>query len=171
MHRVRTSPILLLLSLSLLLLLLPAGSAIADGPDPVPASEAINEPAATERPLYGPILSKDPATRALIKHLYLEGRSLEAETLARIEELNLAYAAEVDADFRWELSNEMGELKRTLEIRSIEIGLEIARLNGQEGRAAEFALALDQILHPENYLPAHRPDPALKAARLRDHGE
>ena len=169
MHRAPTISLLLLPLL--LAAVLTTGTALAEDRVASRSSERIDEPISAERPLYGPILSKDPATRAQIKHLYLERHSLGQETLIRLDELNRAYVAETDADFRWELANEMGELKRTLEIRNIEIGLDIARLNGQGRRAAEYELALDQILNPEKYFPAHRPDPALKAARLLEHGQ
>ena len=171
MHRAPIFTILLLMSLSLSSTILSAKTASAAGAEAADPKEGVVAPSALEASIYGPILSEDPATRAQIKHLYLERNSVQAETLARLDELNRAYAAETDVDCRWDLADQMSQLKRDLEIRNIEIGLEIARLNGQEERAAEFALALDQILPPEIHFPAHRPDPALREARLREHGQ
>lgn len=166
----RISTISLVLLTLLLTGILPAGFAYADAQNGKGTTEEIKGPTNIERPLYGPILSKDPATRVKIKNLYIERNALEQSTVTRLEGLNRAYADETDTDFRWELANEMSELKRYQEIHNIEIGIELAHLNGQQQRAAEFELALDQVLNPEKYFPDNRPDPALKAARLREHG-
>ena len=166
MRRIYTNThfvLLLLFAMTLPVVSASAENQIASGP-----TEVITESKSTERPLYGPILSSDPAIRAQIKHLYRERNTSRHETLTRLEELNRAYVTETDLDFRWELAQEMGEIKRSHEIRNIEIGLQLARLNGQEQRAEEFELALDQILNPEKYFPAHRSDPAQKASRIRE---
>ncbi len=121
-------------------------------------------------PVYGPILSRDPATRAQIKRLYIQQTELTQGSLARLDELSARLRTETDPDFRYVTNQEIGTIKRDLERDHIELGLQIARLNGDERRVAEYELALDQILHPEKYRPERTVDPALEEERMRQLG-
>jgi hypothetical protein len=51
----------------------------------------------------------------------------------------------------------------------MEIGLQIARLNQDEPRIAEYEKALDQMLNPEKYLPPTQ-DPSYAEERAREMG-
>jgi hypothetical protein len=133
-------------------------TSIADGED------------VSTRPVYGPIRARDPMVRAKIKHLYIERHELEQGTRAQIDALTQKLRAEADPDFRLEINLEIGQLKKDLELKSVELGLQIARLNEDEQRIADFELALDQLLHPEKYRAERSVDPALEQQRLREHG-
>ncbi|MGQ0721157.1 MAG: hypothetical protein ACT4PE_06245 [Candidatus Eiseniibacteriota bacterium] len=152
--------------------LMAAGTVPAQPTEPTPAtarevtSAEVDEAAARPLPLYGPIQAKDPLVRAEIKRLYLERGRVAADTQTKVAELGARMAAERDPDFRFEMSREIGQLKRHAERRGMEIGLEIARLNGDAERVAEFEAALDQLLNPDRYLPAPV-DPSLQAERIR----
>jgi len=141
-------------------------------PPPTTAQAAQPSPAVApepqEAPIYGPITARDPAVRVRIKHLYQEQRALADETATRIAELTAKIAAESDPDFRWELQREVGTAKKDLEIRHVQLGLEIAQLNGDEQRAAEFEAALDRMLHPEKYLSVDLQDRDRNRDRDRD---
>jgi hypothetical protein len=163
-----------ILPLTLTLVLL-AGPAPAADPAGTPASvqaeaRAAGEPDAAAAPapasVYGPIASKDPAVRAEVKRLYLERARVHDDTRARLAELAAEHAAQSDPDFRWEISREIAQLKQDLEIRSVELGLEIARLNEDAPRVTEFELALDQLRNPDKYRPAPA-DPSVQAERIR----
>ncbi len=161
----------LLVLLHMVAILALAGTAIAKDPVINNPSDETAQPATSNQPVHGPILAQDPATRALIKDLYLEQNILRQTTMDQLRTLNQSYASEVSDGIRQELSSEMRTLKVTHEIRNIEIGLEIAQLNGQQQRVAEYELALDQVQNPEKYWPTDRPDPAIKAARIRKQGQ
>lgn len=166
------------LASTLLLLLLvsaPSADPASGTGEPVPSAvgavEAAPSPEGTspERTLYGPIRAKDPAVRAQIKRLYLERNRLE--DASRIELAGLAgqLRAEADPDFRWEIHQQIVGVKLELRLRTMELGLEIARLNGDEPRATEYELALDQLRHPEKYRPAPA-DPAIQLEKMRSQG-
>jgi hypothetical protein len=151
----------------------PAGAnqaaVVVEGREATPADREAGR-AQAEQPVYGPILAKDPVVRAEIKRLYTEQNQMREEIQSDIQALYQELAGETDPDLRFEKVQELGTLKQTLERRNIELGLEIAVLNGDERRAADFELALDQILNPESYLPQHEADPELKAERMRELG-
>jgi hypothetical protein len=118
----------------------------------------------------GPIRAADPATRTRIEGLYREQFDFQQDTMTRLRELGEQAKGVTDQDALRALSQEGMQLKRDLERRHMELGLEIARLNGDEQRAAEFEKALDELLHPEKWMPVHQPDPELQARRLREQG-
>ncbi len=122
-----------------------------------------------ERPIYGPILSDDPLVRAQVKRLYLERHQLEKEAMEQLRLLGEQVRDELDRDFRVEIQHQAAQLKVDLERTSMELGLEIARLNDDEQRVTDFERALDQLNHPEKYRPAPI-DPSILEQRLRDHG-
>lgn len=124
----------------------------------------------TEMPVFGPIRSKDPVVRAQIKRLYLQRNDLRETTTSRLDEIYSELQDVTDADLRLALLEELGQLKRDLEIGTIQLELNIARLNGDTQRAADFELALDQLTNPEKYLPHYEVDPERKAARMREMG-
>ena len=176
-------PLALLLFFAVILVTLAAPAVEAADRSPTGESAAITPSAAATpvaeaesgqpgalprtRDSYGPILSRDPLVRAQIKRLYLD----QAE-LVRIADENLAalgerLRTETDPDFRYEINREIGAVKRGLEADHTRLGLEIARLNGDTARVAELELALDQMLHPENYVPESSVDPSLEIERLR----
>jgi hypothetical protein len=113
---------------------------------------------------YGPILATDPEVRGQIKKLYREQFDFNQTTEARIQQLGQQAAAEPDADVRSTIQREAMQLKKDALQRNVELGLQIARLNGDAARVAEFEKALDQITHPEKYLPPTQ-DPALAQER------
>lgn len=143
-----------------------AGNVVAEiEPAPDPSAAPAHQSFA-----YGPILTEDPDARVRIKQLYREQYDLELVVQERIAELNAAVAAEADPDTRLQLRRDTMALKESHLVQLTEIGLEIARLNGDESRVAEYELALDQMRHPERYLPATK-DPADAAReRARDAG-
>ena len=144
-----------------------AGSEGSGGPAPAEPSPVENgglvDRSAIEPPMYGPICSRDPAVRAVVKRLYREQSELRTETLAELRELSQSLGEEPDPDIRYQINQEIARLKTDLELRDVEIGLEIARLNDDAGRVADFELALDQLLNPEKYRPA--PIPARERER------
>lgn len=148
------------------------GPAVAGAADPAPAGTEVldsADQAPAEARIYGPILAKDPLVRAEIKRLYLDQYRLHEETFTQLDELNVALAAETDPDFRYELTAQISDLKTGLELRNMELSLEIAQLNGDLERAAEFERALDQLQHPEDYRAATPVQPSAELdAALRD---
>jgi hypothetical protein len=152
-----------------------AAIASAAGP-PTSAAAAVVKSAETAPPVaqpmnapaYGPIRAKDPLVRAEIKRLYLELRSVQEATIASVKDLDARYAAETDPDFRFELAQKIREAKLHLERRNLEIGLQIARLNNDAVRVAEFEKALDQLLHPEKYARPSQPDRTIERQRVRE---
>jgi len=135
----------------------------------VTAAEAEDADKRATRPTYGPIHAKDPMVRAEIKRLYLERNQVVDDTRAQLAQLGEAFQAETDPDFRFEISREIAQLKIDLELRSMELGLAIATLNGDTGRVAEFDKALDQLRNPEKYRPAPV-DPSVQQERIRAMG-
>ena len=117
----------------------------------------------------GPILAKDPAIRERIRALYEEQWDLQQRTFAQLNDLN-ARVQGVDRDALTALNQQGAQLKRDLVQRNMELGLQIARLNGDAPRVAEYEKALDQLQHPQKYMPAVKPNPELQARRLREHG-
>jgi len=158
---------------ALAVLLAPAIVAAAD-PAPTPATGTAEsvDPVAAPAPVgfsYGPILSRDPRVRGEIKRLYREQWDYNHETNARLQEIAAASVAESDPDLRMVLDREAFQLKKDIEIRNVEFGLEIARLNEDETRVADFERALDQLLNPDKYRPDTL-DPSIGDQRARDMG-
>jgi hypothetical protein len=147
-----------------------AGVAFAEAAStPVPAPAVPTGPdAVLSDDVYGPILSRDPATRARIKTLYVEQRRLSDECAARVNDLAAEIRAETDPDLRFGLHREVATLKKTLEIDLMRVGLEIAQLNEDAARVAAFELALDQLLNPEKYPAPRRADAAAERERALD---
>jgi hypothetical protein len=118
----------------------------------------------------GPIQAKDPEVRKQIESLYKEQWDLQQSTLARLRKISESATNAADFASRQALSKEGAELKETLQLRNMELGLEIAKLNEDAPRVAEFEKALDQLRHPEKYMPVYTPDPELRARRLHELG-
>ncbi len=118
------------------------------------------------RPVYGPILSRDPQVRAQIKRLYLEQSDLVEAMRAELLELSRDLQAELDPDSRAGINRDVGQVKKDFQLQHMETGLAIARLNEDERRVVEFELALDQVRHPEKYRPER---PAGSARVERSH--
>jgi len=118
----------------------------------------------------GPIQAKDPAVRQQIESLYKEQWDLQQSTLAQLREIGESAMHAADFASRQALSKEGAELKEMLQLRNMELGLEIAKLNEDAPRVAEFEKALDELRHPEKYMPVSNPDPELRARRLRELG-
>jgi hypothetical protein len=118
---------------------------------------------------YGPILARDAVTRGEIKRLYREQWEYNRDATARLQEVTAAAAAEPDPDLRAVLERDAFGIKQATEIRNVELGLEIARLNGDALRVADFERALDQLLNPDKYRPAPL-DPSIGEQRARDMG-
>lgn len=116
----------------------------------------------------GPILAKDAATRERIQSLYRQQFDLQQATLAQLQQIRERSVRETDPDALAALRRQGGDLKLALLRGNMELGLEIARLNGDAQRAAEYAKALDQLLHPEKYQPAPAPNPEAQARRARE---
>jgi hypothetical protein len=114
----------------------------------------------------GPILAKDPATRDHIRDLYKQQFDLQQNTMAQLKELTARASTITDQDAMVALNRQGSQLKFDLMRGNMELGLEIARLNGDAPRVAEYELALDQLLHPEKYQP--KPDPDAVARRARE---
>ena len=71
------------------------------------------------------------------------------------------------ATYEREINRKIAAVKKGIETDHTRTGLQIARLNGNEARAAEFELALDQMLHPEKYVPEGSIDPTRGIERAR----
>lgn len=150
--------------------------------EPIPAGKTVVSPApagATAQPVVGerldpsvfrcgPILAKDPSTRDHIRNLYKQQWDLQQSTLAQLKELTARASTITDQDALVALNRQGMQLKFDLMRGNMELGLEIARLNGDAPRVAEYELALDQLLHPEKYQP--KPDPEAQARRARERG-
>lgn len=169
-------PIVALASIALLLATAGTRAALAEGTVAAPPTEAAGatpapavQPIAAEPPAYGPIHVTDPALRAQIKRLCAEESRLEEVARTELSELAEQLRTETDADFRWEIQQRIVQVKLDLQLRTMELGLEIARLNGDEQRVSEYELALDQVRHPEKYRPAPV-DPAVQHEKMRAHG-
>src|SRR5262245_49841497 len=118
----------------------------------------------------GPILATDPATRDHIRDLYKQQWDLQQTTLAQLKELGTRANTITDQAALSALNKQGMQLKFDLLRGNMELGLEIARLNGDAPRVAEYELALDQLLHPEKYQPVTKPDPDAQARRARELG-
>jgi hypothetical protein len=118
---------------------------------------------------YGPIQSKDPAVQEQIKSLYKEQWDLQQSTLARLHQINESVIG-ATPEVLQVLNKEGIELKQTLLRRHMELGLQIAQLNEDAQRVADFERALDQLLHPEKWMPVSNPDPDSQARRARELG-
>ncbi|MFN8177642.1 MAG: hypothetical protein U0167_06940 [bacterium] len=116
----------------------------------------------------GPILVKDQATRTRIEHLYREQFDLRQSTQAQLRDLASRMQMERDADLRETLSRQGSQLKQDVAVRDMELGLEIAQLNGDAPRAAEYESALDHVRHPEKYMPALRSPQEVEAMRAHE---
>lgn len=145
------------LAIALLLLGTSASSAApqsssAQPADSAPAPRAAQE-VTPERPIYGPIMASDFETRAEIKRLYRAARALETQTMDELAALNVELQNESDTDFRREIAAQILAAKKNLELGNMELQLEIAMLNGDERRVAEYSLAIDQVKNPDKYRP------------------
>lgn len=157
---------------------IPTAALRAEGSATGPAREAI-APAATPVPAAladrldpnvfhcGPILAKDAAARTRIEQLYRDQFDLRQNTLAQLKDLSARSQNETEPAALAEMSKHGVQLKKDLERRNMELGLQIAQLNGDSRRVAEYEKALDQLLHPEKDMPALTPDPEAHARRLR----
>lgn len=145
-------------------------TAMPAGPSQPGSIQAAPETPATVEFQFGPIQSKDPEVRAQIKKLYLDQAELERTTASRLDELQIALAAESDGDLRLALQKEMIAAKRGLQLETMQLGLQIAQLNGDESRADEFERAIELFLHPEKTMPATL-DPSIAAERARSLGQ
>lgn len=148
----------------------PVGDRPAVQATAVPADRATAPAPATAPELrYGPIQARDPGVRAQIKQLYRQQDELDRAAQARLAELGAALQAEADGDLRFRIQQEMVQVKKDLQVHSVELGLEIAGLNEDVRRVEEYEKALDQLLHPEKYLPATL-DPSIARDRARQMG-
>ena len=138
---------------------------------PAPADKAAPavDPADPAAFRYGPIQAQDPEVRNRIKKLYRDQADLETAAKAQLTELSAAMQAETDGDFRLQIAKDMIQAKKDLQLHSLELGLQIAQLNGDAARAADYEKALDQMLHPEKYMPATL-DPSIARERARQMG-
>jgi hypothetical protein len=147
---------------------------------PQPAQEAARNPGETatapesaapapqDELVYGPIQATDPAVRLQIKKLYRDQFELEKAAKAHIDELAASLQNETDSDFVLQIQKEVIAAKKDMQIKSVEIGLQIARLNEDQARVADFEKALDQLLNPEKYMPV--PDPSIGRERAQAMG-
>jgi hypothetical protein len=145
-----------------------AAAPTAPGVQPVTESAAPQAEAPKEF-RYGPIQAKDPEVRAQIKKLYRDQAELDRVANERIDSLVKSIEGVYDSDLQLRVAHEVMETKKDLTINSMEIGLQIAKLNEDEQRVAEYEKALDQMLHPEKYLPATL-DPSIAEERARQMG-
>ena len=118
---------------------------------------------------YGPIRSTDPEVRAEIQKLYRDQAELDLAANAQIDALVKSIENVNDSDLQLRVQQEIMETKKQMSIKNMEIGLQIARLNEDELRVADYEKALDQILHPEKYLPQTQ-DPSFAEERARQMG-
>lgn len=168
-------------AVALVWIVAPALAAFAESPPARPAEAPAGTPATAVRPAdapaetavsgfrYGPILATDPEVRTRIKKLYRDQGDLETVTQARLAELSSAMQSEADGEVRFRLAQDMVRTKQDLELHSMELGLQIAQLNGDAVRVAEYEKALDRLRHPENYRPALL-DPSIAQDRARQLG-
>ncbi|MGQ0722729.1 MAG: hypothetical protein ACT4PE_14355 [Candidatus Eiseniibacteriota bacterium] len=133
---------------------------------PAPEGRALPDPRIFE---CGPIRSRDPEIRAQIRQLYRSRYDLEVSTQSRIDALVVSLSAEADPEVRLDLQTQAAGLKRELQLESMRFGMEIARLDGDAVRLAEYEKAMDHLLHPEAHRPASL-DPAIAVERARSMG-
>jgi len=141
----------------------PAAAERVEAAPPAAAAPAVRE----FRP--GPIHATDPAVREEIRALYRAVFDAEQAAQVRLTELAQASRESADPAQRVELARQMIAVKQDVHVVSVEWGLEIARLNGDEARVADFEKALDQIRHPENYR-SDVLDPSIAKERARRAG-
>jgi hypothetical protein len=120
--------------------------------DPIAAEVAPGEQ--VEAPQYGPILSNDPETIVEIKSLYDGERAAMAQLELQIDGIRAELATLEDFEARQAKQREGGDIRQQMMRTHIEFGLDIARLNEDEHRIAEFERALDFMNNPERYRPA-----------------
>lgn len=144
------------------------GEVVEGASHPVTAAEAAEAREAAEQTprLYGPIRSEDPLVRAQIKRLYIEQNTVQENGMTGLRELSERLSRETDPDFRMEIRMQATQIKMDLERSNIEIGLEIAQLNDDEARAADFARALDQLNNPVSNRTDV--DPTILEQRIRE---
>ncbi|MEZ5066881.1 MAG: hypothetical protein R3B81_19375 [bacterium] len=118
---------------------------------------------------YGPIQARDPEVRAQIRRLYDEQATAAVDTEARLAQLVADLQAAPRGEAQLEIQRRMEEAKQALLLRSTELGLEIAMLNEDAARVADFEQALDRLRNPEKYRPAPA-DPAIARERARQLG-
>ena len=149
----------------------PVVSGTAVQATPVPADKATPavDPADPTAFRYGPIQAQDPEVRNRIKKLYRDQADLDTAAQAHLTELAAAMQAETDGDFRLQIAKDMMQTKKDLQLHSMELGLQIAQLNGDAARVADYEKALDQMLHPEKYMPATL-DPSIARERAHQMG-
>jgi len=148
------------------------GSAAAPSTAPgvQPVTESVTPEAQAPKEFrYGPIQAKDPEVRAQIKKLYRDQAELDRSANEQIDALVKSLEGVTDSDLQLRVNQEVMETKKNLTIQSMEIGLQIAKLNEDQPRVAEYEKALDQMLHPEKYLPATQ-DPSIAEERARQMG-
>ncbi len=146
-----------------------ASPSTAGEPGAVQAAPETAAPADAAESRFGPIQSKDPEVRARIKKLYVEQANLETAAAAHLQELEISLEAETDGDLRLSIQKEMVAAKRDLQLGTMELGLQIARLNGDERRAEDYEKAIDLFLHPDKAMPATL-DPSVAKERARRMG-
>jgi hypothetical protein len=129
------------------------GAAATGGIQQEPSPAELAPGTQLDRPQYGPILATEPETIAEIKALYDAERDAMAGFDGELDALRAELATLEDADVRFEKQREAGAIRHAMQKTHIEIGLEIARLNEDERRVAEFEKALDFMLYPERYRP------------------
>ncbi|NNE44576.1 MAG: hypothetical protein HKN12_10225 [Gemmatimonadetes bacterium] len=129
----------------------PTGTATAP---PIAATEQPADELVARGAAMGPIHAEDPEVRAEIRSLYEQRADLVETSLAELRGLNEELRTGADAARSAEIRTAIRDLKINLEVRGMEIGLEIAQLNEDAPRIAEYSLALDQVRNPASYLPA-----------------
>ena len=127
------------------------------------------EAAATSAMPGGQIVSQDPAVRQQVRDLHAERSRINEETLSAIQALNAQYAENTGRVVRDGIAAQLAELKAGLEIRNMELQLEIAVLNEDTFRIQELELGLERARNPEAYR-AQFIDPSLGQQRLLESG-
>lgn len=141
-----------------------ASNATAPAPEQRTTPEKVTTVAPTGEFAYGPILATDPAVRGQIKKLYHDQFDFNQASMVRLQEISQQANEETDGDLRMVLQREGMQIKEDVQLKNVEFGLQIARLNGDTQRVADYEKALDQLTHPEKYMPATL-DPALAQQR------
>jgi hypothetical protein len=148
-----------------------AVSASASASDPGEARPAPQDRVAPPHEAfeYGPIQAREPEVRAQVEQLYRDQYQLELSARAKLDELVVSLAAETGSDARLELQRQAMGIKDDLQLQTMQLGLQIARLNGDDARVADYESALDHLLNPEKYRPAPL-DPSVALERARALG-
>ena len=129
------------------------GAYATDAEQAEPVAAAAAPESEVERPQYGPILVDDPETVEAIKALYDGEREAIAELEAELDGIRAELATVEDFEARMEKQREAGDLRQRMFRARVEYGLDIARLNEDPRRIADFEQALDFLNHPERYRP------------------